>query len=115
MLCCLRRVAMLALAFSATACLAGPHQLSRSVGDWDHKHYVNSPWWNVALWATGILPVGYVGAFVGDTLITDPYAFWLGDAWDRQGTGFEHLPVQALDGKMGSLWLDRAGWTKIDR
>jgi hypothetical protein len=109
------RTAIAALALTAASCMAGPHQLRRSIDDWDHKHYVNSPWWNGFLWVSGIMPVGFAGAFVGDTLITDPYAFWFGDAWDRQGTGYEHLPVEAIDGRMGSLWLDRSGWTKISR
>jgi len=26
------------------ACLAGPHQLNRTVDDWDAKTYVDSPW-----------------------------------------------------------------------
>jgi hypothetical protein len=109
----LRTAALAVLALGATSCLAGPHQLRRSIDDWDHKHYVNSPWWNVALWSLGVIPVGYAGAFVGDLVVTDPYAFWFHDAWDGEGTGFEHLPVQAVDGRMSSLWLERSGWTRI--
>jgi hypothetical protein len=111
----LRTGALALLALTATSCLAGPHQLRRTVDDWDHKHYVNSPWWNVAMWGLGIIPVTYAGAFVADLLVTDPYAFWFHDAWDGAGTGFEHLPVQSVDGRMSSLWIERSGWTRIEK
>jgi hypothetical protein len=96
-------------------CAAGPHQLRRSIDDWDHKSYVNSPWWNAALWVVPVFPVCYAGAFVGDFLITDPWAFWGEDAWDGKGTGFEHLPVLWTDGRMNSLWMERTGWTRIEK
>lgn len=96
-------------------CVVGPHQLRRSVDDWDHKCYVNSPWWNVALWLVPVFPTFHVGAMVGDFLITDPWAFWFEDAWDGTGTGFRHLEVSWTDGSMGSLMSERTGWTKIDR
>ena len=68
-----------------------------------------------AMWGLGIIPVTYAGAFVGDLLVSDPYAFWFHDAWDGSGTGFEHLPVQSLDGRMSSLWIERSGWTRIEK
>jgi hypothetical protein len=109
-----RRIALASLVTFA-ACAAGPHQLRRSIDDWDHKSYVNSPRWNAVLWIVPVMPVCYVGAFVGDCLITDPWAFWCEDLWDGKGTGFEHLEVPWTDGRMSSLWRDRAGWTRIDR
>jgi hypothetical protein len=96
-------------------CAAGPHQLRRSVDDLDHKLYVNSPIWNGLLWIVPVLPVLSAGAMVGDFLVTDPWAFWFHDVWDGQGTGYEHLPVQTVDGKMGSLLLDRGHWTRVER
>jgi hypothetical protein len=108
---CVPFLAILALA----ACAAGPHQLRRSIDDWDHKSYVNSPLWNAALWVVPVFPVCYAGAFVGDFLITDAWCFWGEDAWDGKGTGFEHLTVPWTDGRMGSLWLERAGWTRVEK
>jgi len=102
-------------AATLTACAAGPHQLRRSVDDWDHKSYVNSPWWNATMWIVPILPVSYIGAWVGDFLITDPWAFWFEDAWDGKGTGFEHLQLHWVDGRMGSLLTERAKWTRIEK
>lgn len=105
----------LGCALLLTSCFAGPHQLKRSLDDWDHRIYVNSPWWNAVLWITAVLPVGYVFAWAGDFLVTDPWAFWFDDAWDGEGTGFEHLPVQWIDGRMTSLMFDRSTWTRIER
>jgi hypothetical protein len=103
------------LAALLAGCAAGPHQLRRSVDDWDHAMYVNSPRWNGLLWIVPVIPVATLGAFAVDTLITDPWAFWFGDVWDNAGTGYEHLPVETTDGRMQSLWLGRARWTRIER
>lgn len=104
-----------AFALVLSGCLAGPHQLRRSVDDWEQRSYVNSPWWNVVLWVVPIFPASYAAALVLDTLVTDPYAFWLEDAWDGNGTGFRHLPIDWTDGHMDSLLLDRAMWTRIEK
>ncbi|MFY9344664.1 MAG: hypothetical protein WAT39_19380 [Planctomycetota bacterium] len=109
-----RRLALV-LSASLAACAAGPHQLRRSVDDWDHKTYVNSPWWNAALWLVPVIPVGHAVAMVGDFLITDPWAFWCEDAWDGTGTGYKHLQVEWTDGYMTSMWCERSGWTRVDR
>lgn len=111
----LRRSLLLLGVACLGACAAGPHQLRRSIDDWDHKSYVNSPWWNATLWLTMVMPVCYAGAFCGDFLITDPYVFWFEDAWDGKGTGFDHLEVPWTDGRMTSLWMERAGWTKVEK
>jgi hypothetical protein len=103
------------LAATLASCVAGPHQLRRTVDDWDHRLYVNSPWFDAALWIVPVIPVGHALAFVGDFLLLDAYAFWFHDAWDGAGTGFEHVPVQATDGRVGSLLLDRAGWTRVEK
>ena len=111
----LRSATTIALTLVLGGCLAGPHQLRRSVDDWDHSLYVNSPWWNAALWVLPVFPVSHTLAMVGDFLVTDPWAFWFDDAWDGAGTGFEHLQVESTDGHMDSLFIDRALWTRIDR
>jgi hypothetical protein len=111
----LRRRTALALIPCLAACAAGPHQLRRSVDDWDQKTYVNSPWFNATLWIVPVLPISYLTAIVVDFTITDPWAFWCEDAWDGTGTGFKHLDVQWTDGSMSSLWRERGAWTKIDR
>lgn len=111
-----RRASLLApLLLAATvlgSCAAGPHQLRRTIDDWDRQLYVNSPWFNAALWVVPVIPVATIGGFTFDFLIGDPYAFWFGDAWDGEGTGFEHSPVEAVDGTVDSLLLDRSGWTR---
>jgi hypothetical protein len=111
----LRRSVLALASLALTACAAGPHQLRRSIDDWDQKSYVNSPWWNATLWVVPVMPLCYVGAWAGDFLITDPWAFWFEDAWDGKGTGFEHAHVQWTDGRMPSLWLERTGWTRIEK
>ena len=98
-----------------SGCAAGPHQLRRSVDDWDQKIYVNSPWLNAAMWIVPIYPVMTVGAMAIDFTITDPYHFWFGDAWDGSGTGFRHLEVEWTDGWVDSVLADRAGWTRSER
>jgi hypothetical protein len=89
---------------SLTSCLAGPHQLRRSVDDWDQKLYVNSPWLDAVLWVIPVIPIAHYIAFAGDFLVTDAYSFWFHDAWDGKGTGYEHLKVDAPDG---------SGWLKV--
>lgn len=96
-----------------TSCAAGPHQLRRSVDDWDQKTYVNSPWLNAAMWVVPVYPALHAGALVGDFLITDPYHFWLDDAWDGNGTGFVHLDIECPDGFVESLLADRSGWQRV--
>lgn len=99
-------------ALGMTSCAAGPHQLRRTVDDWDHKMYVNSPWIDGVLWFVPVIPLANFVAAIGDFFVTDAYAFWFNDAWDGKGTGFEHLKVEATDGKFGSLLNDGAGWLK---
>ena len=113
-----RRRALLAaclLAFPLTSCLAGPHQLRRSVDDWDNNVYTNSPWWNATLWIVPVIPLTSIGASVVDFLVTDPWAFWFDDAWDGSGTAFEHLHVEPTDGFVRSLMMERSGWTKVEK
>lgn len=112
---CSRFAAFLAMALLLGGCVVGPHQLRRSVDDWDQKLYVNSPWWNVTLWIVPVIPVFSLGAAVGDFCITDPYYFWFEDAWDGSGTGFRHLKVDWTDGRVDSLLMDRSEWTRSDK
>ncbi len=95
------------------ACSAGPHQLRRSVDDWDAKMYVDNPWLDGVLWFVPVIPL--VGAFagLGDFLITDAYTFWAKDAWDGKGTGFTHFTPKATDGAMQSLLLDDSHWLVV--
>lgn len=97
------------------SCAAGPHQLRRTVDDWDQKVYVNSPWLNAAMWIVPVYPVSHAGALVFDFLITDPYYFWFGDAWDGSGTGYRHLKVDWTDGWVDCLLSDRSRWTRSDK
>ncbi len=104
---------LLALPFAA--CAAGPHQLRRTVDDWDRNLYVNSPWFDAALWVIPVMPVATFGAFAIDFCITDAWSFWFHDAWDGAGTNFEHLHVEETDGHVSSLLMDRSGWTKVEK
>lgn len=98
-----------------TGCLAGPHQLGRSVDDWDQKIYVNSPWLNASMWIVPVYPFLHAGAKVLDFAFTDPYYFWFGDAWDGNGTGYRHLEIDYTDGWVDSILSDRAGWTRSEK
>jgi hypothetical protein len=101
------------LALPFPACLAGPHQLRRTVDDWDHSLYVNSPWFDALLWVVPVFPLAYVGAITCDFLVGDAWAFWSDDAWDGAGTGFDHYPVEPIDGRVDSMMSDRASWTRV--
>ena len=105
----------LLFALTFTSCTAGPHQLRRSVDDWDNKMYVDSPWLNGVLHFIPVIEIASFFAFIGDTLVTDAYAFWFKDAWDGKGTGFKHLEVQATDGTMSSLMIDGASFLQINK
>ena len=96
-----------------SSCLAGPHQLNRSVDDWDQKMYVESPWVDAILWVVPLFPLAHFVAGAGDFLITDAYAFWFKDAWDGKGTGFKHYEVTPTDGAMKSLLIDDGKWLEI--
>lgn len=101
------------MCFSFTSCAAGPHQLKRTVDDWDHKMYVSSPWLDAVLWVVPMWPILYFGAGIGDFLIVDAYAFWFKDAWDGKGTGFKHYDVAPTDGQMTSLLADGSKFLEI--
>ena len=103
-------IALGVAALSMTSCMAGPHQLRRSVDDFDHKHYVNSPWVNGVLWVIPVYPIANFLATIGDFFVTDAVCFWIHDAWDGKGTGYEHLKVDAADGKLG--YLMDSSWLK---
>ena len=108
-------VAAAAVALSFTSCLAGPHQLKRTVDDWDHKTYVNSPWLDAVLWVIPVYPFCFFVAGIGDFFVTDAWAFWRYDAWDGKGTGFKHAEVAPTDGTVGSLLRDDAGFMKVTK
>lgn len=91
-----------------TGCAAGPHQLHRTVDDWDQDIYVKSPWLSAVLYIVPVFPFAKWGAMIGDFFVFDAIAFWGEDAWDGKGTGFEHFNPAAPDGKVKSLLLDGA-------
>ena len=111
----LRIVATAVVLLMPGSCLAGPHQLRRSVDDWDHETYVNSPLLNAALWIVPVIPAMTAGAMALDFLVTDPLRFWFDDLWDGNGTGFRHHEVSWPDGKVDSLLIPRSGWNRVDR
>lgn len=99
-------LAVCVAALSFSSCSAGPHQLKRTVDDWDHKMYVDNPWLNGVLWFVPVFPLCHFGAGIGDFFVGDAYAFWFHDAWDQKGTGFKHADVAPTDGQVGSLMGD---------
>jgi hypothetical protein len=105
----MRRLALacaLLFSVSLTGCLAGPHQLRRTVDDWDNKMYVKSPWVDAVLWIVPVFPILNFGATIGDFFVTDGYTFWIKDAFTGQGgTGFKHYDVQSTK-TMKSLLSD---------
>ncbi|MBK8099920.1 MAG: hypothetical protein IPK26_22690 [Planctomycetes bacterium] len=106
-------VAMLGIAFSLTSCLAGPHQLRRTIDDWENKTYVNSPLLAVGMWIVPVFPLLTAGAMAGDFLITDPYAFWFRDIWSNSGTGYRHYHSEFTNGHMPSLLDPGVGWLSV--
>ena len=96
-----------------TSCMAGPRQLSRSVDDWDHKLYVESPWLDAGLWVLPVIPLAKGAAAFGDFFI-GAYTFWGKDAWsDQGGTGFRHASPEAKN-TMGSMFTGDGSFLKID-
>jgi hypothetical protein len=98
---------------SLPGCIAGPHQLRRSVDDWDHKMYVESPWIDALLWVVPVIPLMHFGAGLADFFVVDAYSFWFKDAWDGKGTGFRHYEVKPTDGAMNSLLMDDGSFLEI--
>jgi hypothetical protein len=112
----LRRLLPLSGLCAATlaSCFAGPHQLRRSVDDWDQRLYVESPWLDAGLWIVPVIPALSLVAGVADFLVVDPYFFWGSDAWDGNGTGFEPARTEA-DVRMPSLVSDRSRWLRREK
>ncbi|MBM4060597.1 MAG: hypothetical protein FJ265_05810 [Planctomycetes bacterium] len=108
-----RLLPLLALA-SLGSCFAGPHQLRRSVDDWDRRLYVQSPWLDVGLWIVPVIPAATLLAWAGDFLLCDAVSFWGGDAWDGNGTGFVHARVEP-DEWYESLVFDRGRWLRVEK
>ena len=110
----LASVAVCVAAFSMTSCMAGPHQLVRSVDDWDQKTYINNPWLDAAMWVVPVFPICGFAAGLGDFFVGDAYAFWFHDAWDMKGTGFKHAETAPTDGYVNSF-LGEGGFMKVTK
>ena len=106
---------VMALTMLLGSCAAGPHQLRRSVDDWDQRIYVNSPWLNAAMWVVPVYPVLLAGATATDFVITDPYFFWFGDAWNGNGTGYRHLEIDYTRGWVDCVLADDSRWMRSER
>ncbi len=82
-----------------SSCQSGPKRLTRTWDDWVNQKYSESAWVHGAL-LQDILPVyPIVGFFaaVGDILFVNTYYFWTDDAWDNQGTGFNHKQIEGAE------------------
>lgn len=104
----MKRIAFIAALLAVVtlgSCAAGPQQLYRSVDDWDREFYVNNPQINGVLYFVPVIPLIKYGAMIGDFFVVNPYHFWLEDAWDGNGTNFQHAEVESTDGYVGSVWI----------
>ena len=106
-------LAVCVAAVSLSSCYAGPHQLSRTVDDWDQKMYVENPLLNGVLWFIPVFPLCTYGASIADFFVTDAYAFWFKDVWDGKGTAYTHYKTTPTDGSMSSLLNDDAKFLEI--
>lgn len=102
-----------ALLLGLSSCAAGPHQLRRSLDDFDQKLYIENPWFNALLWVVPVMPVAQLGATLGDFFTGDAITFWGSDAWDGRGTAFRHYQPEVLDGAMESLLFDDAKFFEV--
>jgi hypothetical protein len=96
-----------------SACASGPHQLARTVDDYDQKSYIENPWLNGVLHFIPVIPIAMLIGQIGDFFIGDAYAFWFKDAWDMKGTAYTHFNPTPTDGSMSSLLLDDGKWLEI--
>ncbi len=101
------------LVLGLSSCAAGPHQLRRTVDDFDQKLYIENPWISGVLWFLPVMPLGMFGASIVDFFTGDAYSFWAKDAWDGQGTAFRHYQPEVTDGTMESLMYDDAKFFEV--
>ncbi len=99
--------------FGLSSCAAGPHQLRRSLDDFDQKLYIENPWFDAILWVVPVMPIAMIGTSIADLFTGDAYSFWAKDAWDGQGTAFRHYQPEVLDGTMESLLYDDARFFQV--
>ena len=100
-----KTLAALALggALISTSCAAGPHQLQRTVDDFDHQLYQENPLLNGVLWVIPVIPFAYFGASIVDFFVTDAYHFWGKDVWRGEGTTIERWTPSNTDHQVRSL------------
>lgn len=110
-----RLLPILALVTSTlSSCMAGPQQMRRSVDDWDHALYVESPWLDAGLWILPVIPLASCAGQLVDCLIVNPIFFWGSDAWDGNGTGYKHQsPVP--DEWTNSVIAERGRWLRVEK
>ncbi|QDU65821.1 hypothetical protein [Engelhardtia mirabilis] len=99
-----KSIAIAALAgLALSSCAAGPHQLRRSVDDFDQQLYIDNPLLDGVLWFIPVIPLGYYIASIGDFLIVDAYHFWGKDVWRGEGTSFDHWTPEGSPARVNSL------------
>ncbi|MBK8976899.1 MAG: hypothetical protein IPM29_13350 [Planctomycetes bacterium] len=112
----MRKIALalaLAVGLMFSGCAAGPHQLRRSLDNFDQDLYVEMPLINGLLWfPIPAFPIAYYVAYIGDFFITDAYAFWIRDVWEGEGTGFDYYDTSSKK-TMKSLMSDDGSFLQI--
>ncbi len=100
-------VLVLALAIiPMTGCNSGPKRLSRTWDDWTNQAYTENAWVHGALLQDVIPVYPIVGFFmaIGDILVVNPWYFWSSDAWDNNGTGYDHVNPEGTDKTVTGYW-----------
>ena len=106
-------IAVLVAALPLAGCLAGPKQFYATVDDWDQQLYVDSPWFNGAMWLIPVVPAGRVGALIGDALIGNFYTFWFRDAFGGEGgTTVRYADIETKR-SMKSLLRGDGRWAEV--
>ena len=95
-----------------SGCFTGPKQLHATVDDWDRQLYVDTPWFNGALWIIPVVPAARIGSLFIDGVVGNFYTFWFEDAFDGEGgTTVRHAEIASRE-SMKSLLRGDGLWVQ---
>ncbi len=109
----MQRLIVLCLLLSLPGCLAGPKQLHSTIDDWDQQLYVDTPWFNGAMWVIPVVPAARFGALLGDVLIGNFYTFWFEDAFSGEGGTTVRFADIETKRSMKSLLRGDGKWVEV--